>query len=229
MPWQNGKLPDSALAAIPGGRLEKNAAASWLQMREYIGKEEGIWICPTSSRTAYRTYAEQEYFWDLYQHHGGNLAAKPGQSNHGWGLAVDVPYPNMAAAINKHGAKFGWQKKWSDAPGEWWHFKYAPEHDTWTAPPAKPHTHPIHYLTGGELYWRNVLVTERRSAKRHGGWDKIDHSHLVRAQIAKKHLREKLADIDEAVKDDRAKGIADARTRNHRVERRAYLKTLIGA
>ena len=53
-----------------------------------------------------------------------NSLTVPGTSNHGWGLAVDVATPQMARLINEYGAKYGWQKKWSDAQSEWWHFKY---------------------------------------------------------------------------------------------------------
>src|SRR5262245_9016934 len=123
----NGKLPASDLSDIPGGRLANQAAASWNRMRSAIGKKTGVWICPTSTRTAYRPYADQQYFWNLYQSGKGALAARPGTSNHGWGVAVDVPTTRMAQLVNAHGAEYGWQKKWSDAPSEWWHFKYAPD------------------------------------------------------------------------------------------------------
>jgi hypothetical protein len=54
----NGKLPGSDLAAIPGGQLRKDAAAAWLAMRGYVGQDQGVWICPTSRRTAYRPLAD---------------------------------------------------------------------------------------------------------------------------------------------------------------------------
>ena len=74
----NGQLPDSELMAIPGGRLRADAAKAWIRMRNRIGKESGLWICPTSTRTAYRTLSEQLYFWNLYVTGRGNLAARPG-------------------------------------------------------------------------------------------------------------------------------------------------------
>jgi len=43
--------------------------------------------------SGFRTYARQKYFWDCYQTkrcNGGNLAAFPGNSNHGVGLALDL-------------------------------------------------------------------------------------------------------------------------------------------
>jgi len=95
---------------------------------------------PTSSRTAYRTYAEQQAFWDLYLHHGGSLAARPGYSNHGWGLAIDIPTAPMQAAMRQYGHLFGWGiaggKLSSDAPSESWHCTFHP--GVWKAPTVYP-------------------------------------------------------------------------------------------
>ena len=52
----NGKLGDSELAEIPGGRLTKEAAANWLALRQKGGKELGGWIAPIGPRGSYRTY-----------------------------------------------------------------------------------------------------------------------------------------------------------------------------
>ncbi len=123
---ENGRLPASELRAIAGGRLREDAAAAWNAMRDEIGRKENVWIRPTGSMSSYRTYDQQVYFWNLYLSGRGNLAARPGTSNHGWGLAVDVATPEMARCINKYGAKYGYQKAWSDAQSEWWHFKYRP-------------------------------------------------------------------------------------------------------
>ena len=120
----NGALLTGDLAAIPGGNLRKDAAAAWNAMHADIKKKTGIDIRPSGSRSSYRTLYWQKYFWNEYQAGRGNLAAVPGTSNHGWGLAVDVATPDMANAINKYGAPYGYQKKWSDGVGEWWHFKF---------------------------------------------------------------------------------------------------------
>jgi D-alanyl-D-alanine carboxypeptidase len=220
----NGRIPDSQLDDIPGGRLTKPAAASWLRLRARIGKEAGVWICPTSSRTAYRTYAEQQYFWNLYTSGRGALAARPGTSNHGWGVAVDVPAPRMAQLINRYGAEYGWQKRWSDAPSEWWHFKYAPQNDRHKGEsPAlakKKQAHPYHVLTADEKEHRNILVKERRSAKRHGGWEKIDPSHLKRASEAKRWLANQAKEIREAA-------AKDGWSKNNRRRRYDYIRKLV--
>ena len=217
----NGQLAASSLGPIPGGRLEKSAAASWLRLRAKIGKETGVWICPTSSRTAYRTLAEQQFFWNLYVSGRGNLAARPGTSNHGWGLAVDVPSVVMARAINRWGASYGWQKRWSDAPSEWWHFKYAPQFDNHKGEsPKTRHEHPYHVLTDGEKKWRNVLIRERRIAKHKGGWDKVGSDHLTQAKRAKRFLRDHIKEIEKAAS-------RSGWDRVNRRKRHAYLKKLV--
>jgi D-alanyl-D-alanine carboxypeptidase len=217
----NGQLPASMLRGIPGGRLEAGAAASWLRLRAHIGAKHGVWICPTSSRTAYRTYGEQMYFWRLYLSGRGALAARPGTSNHGWGTTVDVPSMRMAQLINQEGAEFGWQKRWSDAPSEWWHFKYAPQYDKHRGQKPKGNAkHPYHYMTDKEKHWRNVLVRERRIAKKKGGWDKVSATHLAQARQAKRHLRQSKRLIEAAAKKNGWK-------RNHRITRHRYIKQLL--
>jgi hypothetical protein len=221
----NGRLPDSALAAIPGGRLRKDAADAWLAMRAYIGKTKGVWICPTSVRTAYRPYADQEYFWNLYRNKGGALAARPGTSNHGWGIAVDLPTPAMQAAVRDHGHEFGWGirggRLGSDAPSEAWHCTWHPGSYSATErykPAPKPH--PYHALTDGEREVRNVLVKERRIARRHGGWSKVDKSHLARAVAAKAEIRAQMRRIAKAAE-------TDGWAKNQRQIRYDYLKKLV--
>jgi hypothetical protein len=119
----NGRLTASELAPIPGGRLAKTAAPSWNALYA-ICRMKGVPIYPSGSRSSYRPYADQQYFWSLYRSGRGNLAAYPGTSNHGLGLAVDLATPQMRTMIDRYGAPFGWAKKWSDAPGEWWHIKW---------------------------------------------------------------------------------------------------------
>jgi len=120
---ENGKFADSDLAAIPGGRLAKEAAANWLALRAEGGKRMGIWIAPLGERSSYRTFADQQHFWNLFQAGKGNLAARPGTSNHGWGNAVDLADPpSMRRVVDQLGAPYGW--RWGEAPSESWHVTY---------------------------------------------------------------------------------------------------------
>lgn len=149
----NGRLSQSELAPITKGAednkqayLRKDAAAAFMAMNAESERVYGVTLRPTSARTAYRTYADQVYFDDQYRHHGGALAAKPGTSNHGLGLAIDFPTQQMIAIVLKIGEKYGWAKKWSDAPSEPWHHKWKVGK----------------YKAVGDPRWRDYTPEERR-------------------------------------------------------------------
>lgn len=72
-----------------------------------------------------------------------------------------------------------------------------------------------YYLTAWEAKTVKVLTDQRAIAKRHGGWDKVDASHLRQAARAKDDLRERL------------KVIASG-SQAQRPKRRAALKAAIG-
>lgn len=221
----NGRLADSELAAIPGGRLRKDAAEAWLAMRAYIGKTNRVWICPTSLRTAYRPYADQEYFWNLYRSGRGALAARPGTSNHGWGIAVDIPTPAMQAAVRACGHEFGWGIRGgrlsSDAPSEAWHCTWHPgSYPAIKQYRPKPRPHAYHALSDGEREARDILVKQRRVARRNGGWRKVDKSHLARAVEAKRRIRAQMSRIAKAAE-------SDGWEKNQRQVRYDYLKKLV--
>jgi hypothetical protein len=120
---ENGRLPASDLAAIAQGELRKDAAASWNTMNQQA-RSRGVELVPTGSMSSYRSYEEQVYLYEQYLNGTGSLAAVPGTSNHGWGLAVDVATQEMRAMIDSIGKPFGWSKATSDAPSEWWHLKW---------------------------------------------------------------------------------------------------------
>ena len=85
---------------------------------------DGIELKITDS---YRSYAEQV---DLAQRKGlyenGGLAAVPGTSNHGWGLAVDVDITDAATLdwIRSNGYRFGFVEAVKREP---WHWEYRPQ------------------------------------------------------------------------------------------------------
>lgn len=93
-------------------------------MRKLIGERHGVWIAPLGPSSSYRTYAQQSYFWNLYRSGRGNVAAFPGTSNHGLGIAVDVATQQMAYYIRRYGSRFGWSWDEGRRVGEWWHFRY---------------------------------------------------------------------------------------------------------
>jgi murein L,D-transpeptidase YcbB/YkuD len=114
----NGRLPDSQLAAIPGGRLAKPYAARWNTMCFIARAKAGRCPMPNGPMSSYRTYAQQVFLRNQWCAKGncGN-AAIPGNSNHGWGRAVDN---NWLAGAYAYGKTCGIRPP-SDAPWEGWH------------------------------------------------------------------------------------------------------------
>lgn len=111
---ENGKLSPGELSPIPGGHLAHDAAAAW---NANNGPADNG-LRPTGSRSSYRLYADQVYFWNNQP----PLAAYPGTSNHGWGTAVDLAEQWMRSWIDDHGKEFGWAK--TEAFSEWWHVNF---------------------------------------------------------------------------------------------------------
>lgn len=122
----NGKLPSSSLSRIyhPSKEvyLSKEAAAGWNTLRLVCKKYLKVDIYPLGSDSAYRSYERQVYYWNLYQSGQGNLAARPGTSNHGWGNAIDLASIPMRGVVDRLGKNYGWRKV--EAPSEWWHVNY---------------------------------------------------------------------------------------------------------
>lgn len=73
--------------------------------------------------SGFRTMDEQRYFYDCYKTgrcNGGNLAARPGYSNHQNGRAVDVSN-SRSSWVQNNASRFGFRRT---VPSEPWHFEY---------------------------------------------------------------------------------------------------------
>jgi hypothetical protein len=130
--YPNGRLPESALCPLwgtSGQRLRADAANGFNKMSKAYAAQFGSPICVTDS---YRTYSQQQ---QLYAEKPG-YAAKPGTSNHGWGLAVDlcgdISHDGTSANnwLRQNSARFGWfHPSWAEPGGsgayEPWHWEYA--------------------------------------------------------------------------------------------------------
>jgi D-alanyl-D-alanine carboxypeptidase len=126
----NGFLDPSTLCPLsyaPGHKLSAPAAAAFNRLTEHAKATTGSPLCVGDS---YRPYGEQVA---VYRAKPG-LAAVPGTSNHGWGLALDmscgverfgsVPHEWMKA----NAPQFGWvNPDWARQGGskpEAWHWEY---------------------------------------------------------------------------------------------------------
>ncbi len=118
--------PISGLAPIwsPSGTLYLTAAAAsaWNAMREESLRLYGQDLYPGGPYSAYRTYAQQAYLYDLYISGQGAPANPPGTSSHELGTAVDVATPEMRWVVDQIGYQYGWGKV--HGPDEWWHVDY---------------------------------------------------------------------------------------------------------
>lgn len=122
--YGNGKIPKTALDTVgnTGHRLWAPAASS-LESLIDAARRDGVTIGITDS---YRPYAEQV---DLVRRKGlysqGGLAAKPGTSEHGWGMAVDLDLNAKAQSwMRANGERYGFVE---NTPREPWHWGYTPK------------------------------------------------------------------------------------------------------
>ncbi len=138
----NGRIPLSKLRAISppdydadlqGPAMMHPEAAYNYELMHAAAKADGIDLAISYS---YRTYAKQLEKWANYQA-GGNVAAQPGASNHGWALALDLniarisstdwrPMPGLSAErfnwLKQHAGRYGYHN--NDASSEPWHWDY---------------------------------------------------------------------------------------------------------
>ncbi len=127
----NGQIPANDLCTLWDGTnmLRGDAAVSLMALNSNFKAAMGRDLCITDS---YRTLAMQRRL--AYTKPG--LAATPGTSNHGWGLAIDLcaSETNSSAVmswLNENGPTFGWDNPgWARAGGagayEPWHWEYTP-------------------------------------------------------------------------------------------------------
>lgn len=139
----NGEIPEEFLAKLDfcGLKLEKHAAAQLNKLNQEFKAKFGTNIAMSGG---YRTFNTQNeiFDWPYYEANkkgrkkgtnGGTAAAKPGTSQHGWGLAVDTSgYGDKGNPkfdfLDSAGKKYDWiNPGWAKGAGaghEPWHFEY---------------------------------------------------------------------------------------------------------
>lgn len=121
--YGNGLIPESSLAPISGSSERMwGPAAEHLNDLLADAKKAGVSISVTDG---YRDLDSQVRLADqkgLYSQ--GGLAAAPGTSEHGWGLAVDLGLdPTSQAWMRQHAKEYGFVE---NVPREAWHWEFAP-------------------------------------------------------------------------------------------------------
>ena len=129
--YSNGQLPSSVLCVLPFSprhHLRADAAVQLIRLNDSYKGRFGENICLTDS---YRSLASQ---YSVAARKPG-LAARPGTSEHGWGLAVDLcDGPDQTGGSRRawflaNAPKFGWDNPDWARPGtgsrpEPWHWEF---------------------------------------------------------------------------------------------------------
>ncbi|MFD2796925.1 D-alanyl-D-alanine carboxypeptidase family protein [Promicromonospora vindobonensis] len=128
--YANGRIPADVLCPLefaPGHMLRCDAAERLAALSDEFEKEFGYPIPLTDS---YRPFAMQVAVKGTKPH----LAAIPGTSNHGWGLAIDLGDPIAGGSspeyvwLRLHAPDYGWDNpSWAQLGGakpEPWHFEF---------------------------------------------------------------------------------------------------------
>ncbi len=129
--YANGTLPESALCPLwgtAGQVLRADAAAAFNDLSRHYAEQQGAPLCVTDS---YRSLPEQV----AVRAAKPTLAAVPGTSNHGWGVAADLCGGAerfdgaLHAWLVENAAAFGWfLPSWAQPGGskpEPWHWEFA--------------------------------------------------------------------------------------------------------
>lgn len=119
--YANGRIPAAAMDTIGRGhhRLWGPAAASFRQLLA-DAERAGVDIGVTDSYRSYEGQVDVARRKGLYSQ--GGLAAKPGTSQHGWGLAVDLDLDATAQRwMRANAGRYGFVE---DTPREPWHWAY---------------------------------------------------------------------------------------------------------
>lgn len=131
----NGRIPAEALCPIDTAgrhRLRCDAATAFIQLDAAYQARFGIAITVTD---AYRDYGDQAALKQSWCYRGRcEMAATPGRSNHGWGLALDLGGgindfdTPQHAWMQLNAPAYGWHHPpWARESGgreEPWHWEY---------------------------------------------------------------------------------------------------------
>lgn len=119
-----GKAFDITVVGVDGKPVEVATAAAFHRMRA-AAASDGVTIKVVSG---FRTMAEQEYLYGCYKSgtcNNGNLAARPGFSNHQSGHALDLNArdPAVGLWLRAHASAYGFH---NTVPSEPWHWEFWP-------------------------------------------------------------------------------------------------------
>lgn len=113
--------PYSMQVVTVGGKPTAQATAHAFLRWQAAADRAGVSL---SIRSGFRTMEEQRYLYNCYltkKCNNGNLAARPGYSNHQNGEALDLATSNWTW-VRSNAGRYGFR---ATVPGERWHYEYS--------------------------------------------------------------------------------------------------------
>lgn len=119
----NGRPYPITVSSVGNGKFLRTDAANAFNRMKADAARAGINL---SVNSGFRTMSEQQYLYNLYLQGRGNLAARPGYSNHQSGISADINMPGGYSGstyrwLQANGRRYGFV---NDVGGEPWHWTY---------------------------------------------------------------------------------------------------------
>ncbi len=115
--YKAGSPRDIRVITIGGKLVSKTTGHAFLKMQR-AADAAGVHLAINSG---FRTMSEQRYFYNCYvtrSCNSGNIAARPGYSNHQSGTALDL---TTSSWLSNNAGRFGFRRT---VPSEPWHYEY---------------------------------------------------------------------------------------------------------
>jgi peptidoglycan hydrolase-like protein with peptidoglycan-binding domain len=121
--YVNGRAVSITVSSVGNGKFLRTDAANAFNRMKADAARAGINLSVVSG---FRTMDQQRYLYNLYLQGRGNLAARPGYSNHQGGLSADINVPGGYGSatyrwLSAHARNYGFA---NDVRGEPWHWTY---------------------------------------------------------------------------------------------------------
>jgi LAS superfamily LD-carboxypeptidase LdcB len=117
--YRQGIQQTIEVVTVGASPVELTTAHAFLAMRDAAALAD----ISLTIESGFRTHAEQQVLYSAWRRGRGNRAAKPGESNHQSGRALDISVkdPETYAWLSANAGQFGFKRT---VAGEPWHWEY---------------------------------------------------------------------------------------------------------
>lgn len=121
--YVNGSPRTISISSVGNGKYLRTDAAARFNAMKAEAARAGVSL---SVNSGFRTMEQQRYLYNLYLQGRGNLAARPGYSNHQGGLSADINMPGGYSGstyrwLRANAGRYGFV---NDVGGEPWHWTF---------------------------------------------------------------------------------------------------------